>query len=418
MNISSTDKPQSEPQSDEGLQVDKASMLRPQPVTWLWKEWLPEGMLTIVAGQQAQGKTTICMGIAATVSSGGRFPDGAKPRQGNVLIWSGEDIPEIGLIPKLMAMGADLDNVYFVGDMYSKGEKITFQPAKHMDALLRSIEKIGNVKLLIIDPIVSAVGGDDHKNNDVRRALQPIIDAAAISGMAVIGITHYRKGSAENAAIERVMGSLAYTAAARSVWCVGRQENSEGKSENILVRAKSSYSINGGGFKYTIQGKHLKKESLHTTEILWGEYIEGNPDDLLIEPSENDKENISALDKAKEFIVEYLTDITPSDEFMKDAMQAGISKRTMIRARDELGVEAKKSDGKWYLRPGEKIRRMRHILYGESLEEKQECQAHLSERQDVQGGKLGTLGTLDKNQRLTGHKKSKNAKDAKNATLG
>lgn len=243
-------RPETKEPQEHKLQVNQASSLNPEPVTWLWKDWLPEGMLTILAGQQAQGKTTICMAIAAMISSGGRYPDGEKAKQGNVLIWSGEDIPEVGLLPKLIAMGVNRDHVYFVGDIVKGGEKHTFQPAKHMDMLLEAIEGIGNVKLLIIDPIVSAVGGEDHKNNDVRRALQPIIDAAAISGMAVIGITHYRKGSQDSAAIERVMGSLAYTAAARSVWCVGKQENDNGGIDNILVRAKSSYSKNGGAFKY------------------------------------------------------------------------------------------------------------------------------------------------------------------------
>lgn len=346
------------------LQVTCASSLNVKPVTWLWDGWLPEGMLTILAGQQAQGKTTICMSIAAMISSGGRYPDGEKAKQGNVLIWSGEDIPEVGLLPKLAAMGANLDHVYFVGDIIKDGEKHTFQPDKHMDMLLEAIENIGNVKLLIIDPIVSAVGGDDHKNNDVRRALQPIIDTAAISGMSVIGITHYRKGSQDSAAIERVIGSLAYTAAARSVWCVGKLENENG-IDNILVRTKASYSQNGGAFKYSIESKHLEKEDIHTTGILWGGYIEGSPDDLLAAPTNKDEENVSAVDEAKEFIIEYLTDVTPSVEFMKDAKQAGISERTMKRARKALKVKAKKYEGKWYLYPS--------VNAGGLAYEKQEC---------------------------------------------
>lgn len=350
--------PQEPEPPEHKLQVNCASSLNPEPVTWLWKDWLPEGMLTILAGQQAQGKTTICMAVAAMISSGGRYPDGEKAKQGNVLIWSGEDIPEVGLLPKLIAMGANRDHVYFVGDIVKNGEKHTFQPAKHMNMLLKAIEDIGNVKLLIIDPIVSAVGGDDHKNNDVRRALQPIIDAAAISGMAVIGITHYRKGSQDSAAIERVMGSLAYTAAARSVWCVGKQENESGGMDSILVRAKASYSQNGGAFKYSIASKYLEKEKIYTTEILWSDYIEGNPDDLLAVPTDNDRDNKSELDEAKEFIIENLTDITPSNDFMSDAKQLGLSKRTMERARKDLGVKPKKSDGKWYLIPSEKIKQM------------------------------------------------------------
>lgn len=384
-------KPEEPQESVPNVQVNQASSLKPQPVKWLWDGWLPEGMLTIMAGQQAQGKTTICMGLAATVSSGGKFPDGQKSKAGNVLIWSGEDIPDVGLLPKLIAMGANCDNVYFVGDVLKDGEKHTFQPAKHMDMLLRTIERIGNVKLLIVDPIVSAVGGDDHKNNDVRKALQPIIDAAAISGMSVIGITHYRKGSQDSAAIERVMGSLAYTAAARSVLCVGKQENDNGGIDNILVRAKSSYAKNGDAFKYSIESKYLKQHDIYTTEILWSDYIEGEADNLLSVPSEYEKDNKSELDDAIEFIIENLTEITPSNDFMNDAKQLGISKRTMERARKELGVKPKKSDGKWYLCPSEKIRQMQDRQQGDQ------------ERQGCQRVKLGDVGGLDKNQQVIQH---------------
>jgi len=44
--------------------------------------------------------------------------------------------------------------------------------------LLKKLEEVGNVRLLIIDPIVSAVTGDSHKNAEVRRSLQSLVDLA------------------------------------------------------------------------------------------------------------------------------------------------------------------------------------------------------------------------------------------------
>ena len=52
------------------------------------------------------------------------------------------------------------------------------------------------VSLLIIDPIVSAVAGDMHRANDVRRSLQAVVDFAEVHACAVIGITHFAKGGA------------------------------------------------------------------------------------------------------------------------------------------------------------------------------------------------------------------------------
>lgn len=50
-----------------------------------------------------------------------------------------------------------------------------------------------DVKLVIIDPIVSAVAGDIHKANDVRRALQQIVDFARSLALQYWGSLTFRK---------------------------------------------------------------------------------------------------------------------------------------------------------------------------------------------------------------------------------
>ena len=51
--------------------------------------------------------------------------------------------------------------------------------------LRRKLAEIGDVRLLIVDPIVSAVMGDSHKNAEVRRSLQPLVDLAAFMRCAI-----------------------------------------------------------------------------------------------------------------------------------------------------------------------------------------------------------------------------------------
>jgi hypothetical protein len=52
--------------------------LTPEPVQWLWPDWLALGKFHLLAGAPGQGKTTIAMGMAATVTIGGRWPDGSR----------------------------------------------------------------------------------------------------------------------------------------------------------------------------------------------------------------------------------------------------------------------------------------------------------------------------------------------------
>jgi len=61
-----------------------------EPVRWLWRGFLPAGMLTILGGAPGCGKTTIALSLAATVTRGATWPDGSRCTQaGDVLIWSG-----------------------------------------------------------------------------------------------------------------------------------------------------------------------------------------------------------------------------------------------------------------------------------------------------------------------------------------
>lgn len=71
--------------------------------------------------------------------------------------------------------------------------------------------------LLIVDPVVSAVTGDSHKNTEVRRALPPLVDLAAACDCAVLGITHFFRGGQGAEPAQRVVGSVAFTAVARVV---------------------------------------------------------------------------------------------------------------------------------------------------------------------------------------------------------
>ena len=104
------------PPADDGVILTCAASLKPEPVSWLWREWMALGKLHILAGAPGQGKTTIALAFMATVTSGGRWPDGSRGPVGNVLMWSGEDDPADTLLPRLMAMGADVARVFFITD--------------------------------------------------------------------------------------------------------------------------------------------------------------------------------------------------------------------------------------------------------------------------------------------------------------
>jgi len=323
----------------------QATSITPTAIHWAWPGWLALGKLTILAGAGGTGKTTLTIGLAATITSGGRWPDGEPCRERrSVVIWSSEDDASDTIVPRLIASGADLSKVYILqGRVNGLGEVEPFDPAKDIDLLAAEMERIGDVGLIMIDPIVSAVSGDMHRANDVRRALQGLVDLAEQHDCAVLGITHFSKGSADKNPAERVLGSQAFGALARTVLVAAKQEDSELR---VLARAKSNIAVDDGGCSYTIE-ECTVGSGITTTRVLWGGKIEGTAREILADvESQNQDERRTELDEACDFLRDLLSaGPVPVNQIKKDADGNGLTWATVRRAQKTIGAVAKKEGG-------------------------------------------------------------------------
>ena len=322
-----------------------------EPVGWLWPGFLPAGMLTILGGAPGCGKTTIALSLAATVTCGGTWPDGSRCAQaGDVVIWSGEDGHSV-LKARLVAAGADMRRVHFIDGTTDMPDKV-FDPGRDMPLLEAAIEAMPGVRLLILDPIVSAVTGDSHKGAEVHRSLQRVVTLAQRLGCAVLGITHFSKGTAGRDLAERITGSIAFAALARLVLVAAKdklQPGEVGEPRRVLVRAKSNISADDGGFAYSL-GRVEVAEGVEGQRVVWGEPLTGSARELLAEAEtepENDEES-SALDDAVQFLSSELRDgPKPAKAIFREARDAGHSERTIKRAKSELRAESIKEKSGW-----------------------------------------------------------------------
>lgn len=359
MNAVLTSINKADPVLSDGVVLERASGIKVVPVEWLWQDWLACGKLHLLAGAPGQGKTTIALAMAATVSCGGRWPDGRRCPPGDVVIWSGEDDPADTLVPRLMGMGADLDHVHFVQGARVNGEVLPFDPARDMADLESAVRAIGDVRLLVVDPIVSAVAGDSHKNSEVRRGMQPLVDLASSLRAAVVGITHLSKGTVGRDPTERVTGSIAFTAVVRVVLLAAKVKGDDGQDKRILVRSKSNIGPDSGGFEYHVEQAE-PQPGLHTSIVTWGQSIEGTARELLAEAEAEPGEEASAQESAEDFLRELLVGgLMPSKQVKADCMEAGYAWRTVRRAADSLNVIRKKggmNEG-WYWRLPEDVQK-------------------------------------------------------------
>lgn len=331
---------------DDDVQLIRADSIRIVPINWLWKGWLARGKLHILAGAPGTGKTTIALALAAAVTRGSMLPDGTRAPCGNVLIWSGEDDPADTIAPRLKAAGADMSKVCIIGDVGYGDDARPFDPASDMMALERAAETFGDIALLVADPVVSAVSGDSHKNTEVRRALQPMVNLGRRLQCAVLGISHFSKGTSGREPVERVTGSVAFGALARIVLVTAKGED----GARLLARAKSNIGPDGGGFGYSLEMS--VEGGMEASRVCWGNVLEGSARELL-----GDAEAVgdSPRADAEAWLEEMLSGAEVATQTLKsEATAAGYTWRTMERAKADLGIVAERQSigndgkGRWF----------------------------------------------------------------------
>lgn len=341
------------------VELLNAADVRPEAVRWLWDGWLARGKFHILAGKPGTGKTTLALDLAATVTTAGRWPDGTHcPNASHVVIWSGEDDVADTLVPRLMAAGADRKRVHFVNCVNDAQGPRSFDPAVDVPLLAQALSDL-RPALVILDPVISAVAGDSHKNAETRRALQPIVELAASVGCAVLGITHLSKGTAGRDPLERVIGSVAFGALARVVLLAFKREDvPPGEVARLLARAKSNLGPDDGAVGYELEQAEATT-GIWASRIVWTGTVEGTARDLMAQAEATQDEVDDELAHAKRFLADLLSDgPLPSKQVEEDAKGAGFSWATIRRAANAIGVEHRKEGGafggrgavwKWYL---------------------------------------------------------------------
>lgn len=327
------------------VRLVRGDAVKLEAVRWAWPGYLPQGMLAILGGAPGCGKTTIALAAAAIVTRGGRWPDGSRCAEpGDVLIWSGEDAPAV-LAARLRASGADMTRVHFVDGVTGQAGE-GFDPGRDMPLLEAAAAKLAAPRLLILDPVVSAVAGDSHKGAEVRRSLQPVVNLAQRIGCSVVGITHLSKGTAGRDPVERITGSIAFAALARVVLMASKvtpDPGGDGEPRRLLVRAKSNIGPDEGGFAYELERVEVAP-GVEGQRVCWLEALEGSARELLADAeADNSSDDGSTAAGVDAFLLGLLdTGPMQAKAIKSDADGAGYAWRTVQRAAHRLGLERRK----------------------------------------------------------------------------
>jgi DNA polymerase I len=343
----------------EELQSLRADQVVMPAVYWLWLNRFALGKLGLIVGLPDEGKGLLLSYIASQVTTGGAWPlsEGVAAR-GNVLLLSAEDDPNDTVVPRLVAAGADLSRIEIIKMVREEGTDRMFSLQTDLSMLRRKITAIGNVVLVLIDPISAYLGVgkmDSYRTTDVRAVLGPVVSLAAELELAIIGIMHFNKKLDVTNALLRISDSLAYGATARHVYGVIDDAENHRK---LLVRAKNNLALNAGGqttlaFSFGVRDVGVDPNTGKTIVapyVIWeSQYVDVTATEAMQAASEN--KSPGARDEAKKFLLAILASGPVAKTEIEEAAKAeGISERTLYRAKRELNnVIAKKdaADGRW-----------------------------------------------------------------------
>jgi energy-coupling factor transporter ATP-binding protein EcfA2 len=217
----------------EQLNIQDASAIKIKPIKWLWKYRLAEGEMALVAGEGGLGKSQVILAIAAAVSNGSPWPDGEGiAPKGQVVIVTAEDSPETTIVPRLMALGANLDAIKVITApkiMVNTNDKekepyIELQSLQHLRYWRRVCSLHPNLKLLIMDPFASYLGPgvSEQKNDQMRSVIEPFLGVIRPRGICFLANTHLGKSLEGKSLLHRILGSVAVVNIPRNVHAVFR----------------------------------------------------------------------------------------------------------------------------------------------------------------------------------------------------
>ncbi len=214
----------------------------------------------------------------------------------------------------------------------------------HLGELL---EELGDVALVVIDPISAYLGNtDSHKNADTRALLAPLGKLAEKYQVAIVCVSHLNKNGSTSEAQLRVTGSLAFVAASRAAFIVAGDPNNPRR--RFLLPAKNNLSNDETGFAFAIES-HRLPAGIETSFVIWeAEAVTVRLDEVLA--PEAVAGNPAQREAATEWLLELLSEgPLPAKEVRAQADEAGLAWRTVRRAKDDLGIKPKKDsfEGGW-----------------------------------------------------------------------
>jgi AAA domain len=183
----------------------------PRRVRWTWEGRIVAGGLTLLAGREGLGKSTIAVSVAAQLTRG--VLDGENKGEPCTVIYvHSEDARDFTVVPRLVAAGADLGRVVFLDAItpHPQGDIESPLVLPIDDELLIGAIREHGAGLVVLDAATSVIDGrlDGDKDRQMRIGLERIAKIGEVTGAAMLGICHFGKRESGDTG-KLILGSIA-----------------------------------------------------------------------------------------------------------------------------------------------------------------------------------------------------------------
>jgi len=333
--------------------LQRFSDIEPEPLRWLWLGRIPSGMLTVVSGNPAGGKSFLMSDMVARVTNGTDWPDGSVVEvPGDVIMVNVEDAVAIVQRPRLDAAEADVGRVLRIdGVELSEGEDVvetkSFCIMEAAEVLRSALEQLDCPRLVVLDPLAAFLAGvRSNDQGEIRSAFSPLVQLAEEFDVAIVFVHHNRKGTGSHSS-ERLSGSLQIGATVRQSWEVVRDPEDENR--RLLLPGKNSNAKDRGGLAFRIVDStiSLSNDGDYVGKVEW----EPGTVELSADQAARFATDEESCDPwPMEWLRDFLSDgPQPAGDVQASARKVGISEKQLRTARTRLKVASRKSDfaGGW-----------------------------------------------------------------------
>jgi len=188
-------------------------------VTWLWPDWIPRGMITLLGAAPGTGKSYLALDLARRIIAEDKFPDGAPvPQPGaNVIYVDAEDAPQI-INQRAELWHMDTSRLFLMQP--HDRLFIDFSQVIDRDYLIEMAHRL-TPALIVVDSLSTISSKGENNVEDVREVLGFLNRLALDAQCGLLLVHHLRKRGVvplvDALSLDDFRGSSHIIAIARSV---------------------------------------------------------------------------------------------------------------------------------------------------------------------------------------------------------